>query len=387
MRAIYNGRHLYHSVDGLQHLEPASQSVYDPHKYGLPELKKYPMPDAAHVKSAIKFFNYVSPKDEKTLANAILQRMKEYGVTNVNVGPDNRFKKYYNPKNDFVRHSDNSSNFLIHSSGPWEKHNYIDKVRDPNSPDGWRYIYEQGQEVGTHMMGQNENMHSANQGVVGTDQNQNKSSSGRDLPPSQQKKLQDFTKKPVSEVTGKKDSSKDSTKDSTDDKTKKGKGKGGSGGKSKSGSKSGKGKSGSTPKPGHAGKSKGKTGSKSGKDSSSKDTEAAKKEQKKLAKQQKKAQAEAKAEQRREKERQERKEAEQFEQRRRENEKRWKAEQERMENYRDTSNYKIDKNDYQKLVDMLKGSDKEYAKQLLEGGKSKIDEYLDWLKESRKNNK
>ena len=58
-----------------------------------------------------------------------------------------------------------------------------------------------------------------------------------------------------------------------------------------------------------------------------------------------------------------------------------------MENYRDTSNYKIDKNDYQKLVDMLKGSDKEYAKQILEGGKSKIDEYLDWLKESRKNNK
>lgn len=383
MRAIYNGRHLYHSVDGLQHLEPASQSVYDPHKYGLPELKKYPMPDAAHVKSAIKFFNYVSPKDEKTLANAILQRMKEYGVTNVNVGPDNRFKKYYNPKNDFVRHSDNSSNFLIHSSGPWEKHNYIDKIRDPNSPDGWRYIYEQGQEVGTRMMGQNENMHSANQGVVGTDQNQNKSSSGRDLSPTQQKKLQDFTEKPVSEVTG----NKDSSKDSTDDKTKKGKGKGGGGGKGKSGSKSGKGSSGSTPKPGHAGKGKGKSGSKSGKDSSTKDTEAAKKEQKKLAKQQKKAQAEAKAEQRREKERQERKEAEQFEQRRRENEKRWKAEQERMENYRDTSNYKIDKNDYQKLVDMLKGSDKEYAKQLLEGGKSKIDEYLDWLKESRKNNK
>lgn len=376
MRAIYNGRHLYHSVDGLQHLEPASQSVYDPHKYGLPEIKKYPMPDAAHVKSAIKFFNYVSPKDEKALANAILQRMKEYGVTNVNVGPDNRFKKYYNPKNDFVRHSDNSSNFLIHSSGPWENPKYIDKVRDPNSPDGWRYIYEQGQEVGTRMMGQNENMHSINQGVVGTDQNQ--SSSGKSLPPTQQKKLQDFTEKPVSEVTGKKDST-------TDDKTKKGKG-GGSGGKGKSGSKSGKGSSGSMPKPGHAGKGKSKSGS-SGSGSSSKDTEAAKQQQKKLAKQQKKAQAEAKAEQRREKERQERKEAEQFEQRRRENEKRWKAEQERMENYRDTSNYKIDKNDYQKLVDMLKGSDKEYAKQLLEGGKSKIDEYLDWLKESRKNNK
>lgn len=64
-------------------------------KYGLPEKKAYPMPDRNHVMSAIKFFNYVSPKDEEKLAKAILARMEEYGISEVNVGPDNRFGKYY----------------------------------------------------------------------------------------------------------------------------------------------------------------------------------------------------------------------------------------------------------------------------------------------------
>ena len=65
-------------------------------KYGIPQLKKYPMPDKQHVLSAIKFFNYVSPKYEKQLANAILARMKEYGMSfdDFGVGEDNRFHKY-----------------------------------------------------------------------------------------------------------------------------------------------------------------------------------------------------------------------------------------------------------------------------------------------------
>lgn len=89
MNAIYYGRELYHSIDNVEAAMP------DSHKYGLPHLKKFPMPDAAHVKSAIKFFNYVTPANEKELAKAILKRMKEYGITDVNVGPDNRFRKYY----------------------------------------------------------------------------------------------------------------------------------------------------------------------------------------------------------------------------------------------------------------------------------------------------
>lgn len=74
-------------------------------KYGLPSLKKYPMPDAKHVRSAIKFFNYVMPAHEKELANAILNRMHEYGLTfeDISVGEDNRFSKYM-PKDDELEH-------------------------------------------------------------------------------------------------------------------------------------------------------------------------------------------------------------------------------------------------------------------------------------------
>ena len=68
----------------------------DDKKYGLPEIKKFPMPDAAHVRSAIRFFNYVTPRYEKKLAAAILYRMKEYGLTfeDISVSPVNRFYKY-----------------------------------------------------------------------------------------------------------------------------------------------------------------------------------------------------------------------------------------------------------------------------------------------------
>ncbi len=73
----------------------------DENKFGLPDLKKYPMPDPDHVKSAIRFFNYVDPKHEKELAEAILERMKEYDMSfeDFGVGDENRFKNYI-PKAD-----------------------------------------------------------------------------------------------------------------------------------------------------------------------------------------------------------------------------------------------------------------------------------------------
>lgn len=98
MRVIDN-RGLVYDLYCLHHAtEP------DP-KYALPNLKKYPLPDRAHVKSAIKFFNYVSPRDEKKLAYAILKRMKEYGMSfdDMTIGDENRFKKYV-PKNEYLEH-------------------------------------------------------------------------------------------------------------------------------------------------------------------------------------------------------------------------------------------------------------------------------------------
>lgn len=74
-------------------------------KFGVPEQKKFPMPDAKHVRSAIRFFNYVDPSHEKELAKAILARMEEYGMNfdQFEVGDENRFKKYI-PKSELAHH-------------------------------------------------------------------------------------------------------------------------------------------------------------------------------------------------------------------------------------------------------------------------------------------
>lgn len=84
----------------IKHSEPEE----DEHKYGVPEQKKFPLPDADHVRSAIRFFNYVDPKYEKELAKAILERMDEYDMSfeDFGVGDENRFKKYI-PKEELKK--------------------------------------------------------------------------------------------------------------------------------------------------------------------------------------------------------------------------------------------------------------------------------------------
>lgn len=75
-------------------LEEAITESYDEKTYGIPSLKKYPMPDEKHVKSAIRFFNYVDEKHEKELADNINKKIKEFKMKDINVGPKNRFVKY-----------------------------------------------------------------------------------------------------------------------------------------------------------------------------------------------------------------------------------------------------------------------------------------------------
>lgn len=78
-------------------LEHSDTEDSDEGLYGIPEIKKYPMPDKKHVKSAIRFFNYVDPKYEKELAEAIIEKAEEFGLVfdeDITVGDDNRFKKY-----------------------------------------------------------------------------------------------------------------------------------------------------------------------------------------------------------------------------------------------------------------------------------------------------
>lgn len=67
--------------------------------YGLPSKRKYPMPDESHVRSAIQMFNHCDSADEAELARNIKKKIKQYGMS-VDVGPDNRFSKYYSAKNE-----------------------------------------------------------------------------------------------------------------------------------------------------------------------------------------------------------------------------------------------------------------------------------------------
>ena len=98
------------------------QSELNKRKYAFPKDRKFPMPDKAHVLSAIKFFNYVSPSEEQHLASEILKRMKEYGIKEVNVGPNNRFSKYYKKEDKSM-----SGNYLKHyaKGQTADKHKYI----------------------------------------------------------------------------------------------------------------------------------------------------------------------------------------------------------------------------------------------------------------------
>lgn len=80
-----------------------SDTEDDEDLYGVPELKKFPMPDKKHVKSAIRFFNYVDPKYEKELAEAIIEKAEEFGLVfdeDITVGDENRLKKYLPKKKE-----------------------------------------------------------------------------------------------------------------------------------------------------------------------------------------------------------------------------------------------------------------------------------------------
>ena len=62
--------------------------------FGIPQERKYPMPDEKHTRSAIKLFNHVDPKYEEQLAKAVIKNMKKYNIDGSVVGPNNRLRKY-----------------------------------------------------------------------------------------------------------------------------------------------------------------------------------------------------------------------------------------------------------------------------------------------------
>lgn len=93
---------------------PANESTNDNDiPYGLPELKKYPMPDEKHVLSTIRFFNYVSMENEKELAKNIKKQMKKYGIKPDRVGDKNRLKKYLTEDSDILMDIDSRGRHVL----------------------------------------------------------------------------------------------------------------------------------------------------------------------------------------------------------------------------------------------------------------------------------
>ena len=66
-----------HHSDKLDAEERKALSDSD---FGIPELREFPMPDAAHVYAAEAYFRF-APEDKKPLlAHRILLKAKEFGV-------------------------------------------------------------------------------------------------------------------------------------------------------------------------------------------------------------------------------------------------------------------------------------------------------------------
>lgn len=71
-------------------------------EFGIPEQKKFPLDTEAHVRSAIRFFNYAAPQYEKELASKIISKIHQYNITDLTPSKTNRFYNYYKP--DSVEH-------------------------------------------------------------------------------------------------------------------------------------------------------------------------------------------------------------------------------------------------------------------------------------------
>lgn len=61
--------------------------------FGIPSLRKYPLNDESHVRSAVKFFNDVDKEYEEELANNIKKKIKIFNL-DIKVGENNRLSKY-----------------------------------------------------------------------------------------------------------------------------------------------------------------------------------------------------------------------------------------------------------------------------------------------------
>ena len=77
-------------------------------EFGLPEERRYPLIDKAHVLKAIQFFKYCPDDKKKTLAKNINAKAREYGMK---INCKGSFAKYISP--DVVKHANEAFGFDV----------------------------------------------------------------------------------------------------------------------------------------------------------------------------------------------------------------------------------------------------------------------------------
>lgn len=83
-------------LQSFMEMSSAERKELPDEAFGIPSKRKYPLDTEAHVRSAIKFFNYVDEEDGKELAMDIISAMKKFGIYGkIKVSSKNRFSKYY----------------------------------------------------------------------------------------------------------------------------------------------------------------------------------------------------------------------------------------------------------------------------------------------------
>lgn len=86
-----------------------------PSEFGIPDKRKFPMPDEDHVRAAIRMFNNCDYDEEEELAENINKKIKKFGLTDIKVSAANRFKKYYKPISDRNKNESVISESFINS--------------------------------------------------------------------------------------------------------------------------------------------------------------------------------------------------------------------------------------------------------------------------------
>lgn len=61
-------------------LDAASRDALPDSAFGIPELREFPIPDAAHVRAAESYFRYAPENKKALLAHRILLKAGEFGV-------------------------------------------------------------------------------------------------------------------------------------------------------------------------------------------------------------------------------------------------------------------------------------------------------------------